>query len=127
MATGGGACVPTVKAPSREGVARYTPQHPSLDARQLEEVLQRRCVEGVRAEVQLLNRFKGYWGISSRCRTEKKSEPMELKLPRVRTWHARLRLRLKRGAQQHLIWGRWLTENRLNVYQVSQFRFGLND
>jgi len=31
-----------------------------------------------------LNRFKGHWGISSRCRTEKKNEPMELKLPRVR-------------------------------------------
>ena len=43
-----------------------------------------------------LTPFKGYWGISSRRRTEKKSEPMERKLPRVRRWHARLRLRLDR-------------------------------
>ena len=61
-------------------------------------------------------RFKGRWGISCRRRTETKNERMELKLPCVvRRWHARLRLRLKRGAQQHAIWGRWLPENRVNV------------
>jgi len=62
VATGGGACVPTVKAPSREGVARYTPQHPRLDARQLEEVLRRQCVEGVQVQLLVAESFQRILG-----------------------------------------------------------------
>ena len=74
-----------------------------------------------RCSSRWMTRFKQYWGIASRRRTEKKHEPMDLKLPRIKRWHARLRLRLKKGDQQHLhpVWGRWLPENRLNVDQVS--------
>lgn len=67
-----------------------------------------------------LTRFGQRFQISLRRATNNKNEPVELRLPKIKRWHARLCRRLKTGAshRQHPIWGRWLPENRLSVDQV---------
>lgn len=53
-------------------------------------------------------------------RANYKHESVEVRLPKIKRWHARLRMRLKDTppAKLHLVWGTWLPENRLSIGQV---------
>lgn len=58
--------------------------------------------------------------LSWRRSNNHKHQDVQERLPRIKRWHARLRLRLKQGppGKVHPTWGRWLPENRLSVDQV---------
>ena len=60
------------------------------------------------------------FGVSLRRKSNNRSESLELRLPRIKRWHARLRRRLRGGPPQklHPKWGRWLPHNRLAHDQV---------
>lgn len=64
-----------------------------------------------------LRRFVRRNGLAVRQRSNHNSQSVHERVPGLRQWHARLRRRLKRGAQYGQ-WGRWTPENRFNVDQV---------
>lgn len=57
---------------------------------------------------------------SHRRANNNKNQSVEERLPQIRRWHARLRVRLQDAPpfKLHPVWGRWLPENRLSVDQV---------
>ena len=76
-----------------------------------------------KASVYWLHNFARRFGMSLRRKTNSKAEPVEVRLPKIRRWHARLRRRLKRDGKLtrntlHPKWGRWLPGNRFATDQV---------
>ena len=65
-----------------------------------------------------LIQFARRFGISLRRKSNAKAEPVEVRLPKIKRWHARLRRRLKRGDTIDPVYGRWLPRNRLSHDQV---------
>lgn len=65
-------------------------------------------------------RFARRHDISLRRATNHKHQSVRERLPKIKRWHARLRLRLKTGPPTKLDpkWGRWLPHNRLSIDQV---------
>ena len=81
---------------------------------------------GFKGSKRWLAGFTRCFGISLRSKSNSKSEPVEVRLPKIQRWHARLRRRLKRGTQLDPKWGRWLPEDRIAGDQVGcNLRAGL--
>ena len=81
-----------------------------------------------KASKRWLRNFARRFGISLRRKSNSKAEAIEVRLPKIRRWHARLRRRVRRGPAEklHPKWGRWLAENRLAADQVGcNLRAGL--
>ena len=73
---------------------------------------------GFKASKLWLLHFARRFGISLRRKSNAKAEPVEVRLPKIKRWHARLRRRLKRGRAVDPVYGRWLPRNRLSHDQV---------
>ncbi|KAK3288241.1 hypothetical protein CYMTET_4270 [Cymbomonas tetramitiformis] len=59
--------------------------------------------------------------LSYRKKTNKKTKSTEERLPKIKRWHARLRLRLQtpqEGETVDPVWGVWLPNDRYNVDQI---------
>ena len=76
------------------------------------------AADGFKASKLWLRQFARRFGISLRRKSNAKAEPVEMRLPKIKRWHARLRRRLKRGGAVHPVYGRWLPRNRLSHDQV---------
>jgi hypothetical protein len=86
------------------------------------------AADGFKASPLWLRGFARCFGISLRAKSNSRAEAIEVRLPKIRRWHARLRRRLKRGPSDTLDskWGRWKPENRLAGDQVGcNLRAGL--
>ena len=86
------------------------------------------AADGFKASSFWLRGFARCFGISLRAKSNSRAEAIEVRLPKIRRWHARLRRRLKRGPADKLDskWGRWKQENRLATDQVGcNLRAGL--
>ena len=81
------------------------------------------AANGFKASRNWLRNFSRHFGISLRRKTNSKAEPVEVRLPKIKRWHARLRRRLQRRGRDSTValdpkWGRWLPQNRLAIDQV---------
>jgi len=94
---------------------------------QMKRLVRKHCgdhaADCFKASRHWLQNFARRFGISWRRKSNTKAEPVEVRLPKIRRWHARLRRRLKRRGKQsgttlHPKWGRWLPRNRLAIDQV---------
>jgi hypothetical protein len=86
------------------------------------------AADGFKATKGWLRNFACDYNISLRRKSNNKSEPIEVRLPKIKRWHARLRRRLKRGATIDPVYGRWLPRNRLSHDQVGcNLRAGLQN
>jgi hypothetical protein len=79
------------------------------------------AADGFKASRFWMHDYSRRFGISLRRKSNAKSEPVEVRLPKLKRWHARLRRRLMARAMGRIIdekWGRWLPRNRLSHDQV---------
>ena len=84
--------------------------------------------DSFKADKGWLRNYARYYGIALRRKSNTKSEPIEMRLPKIKRWHARLRRRLKRGQCVDPVYGRWLPHNRLSHDQVgANLRAGLQN
>ena len=71
-----------------------------------------------KASRKWLRGYAGRSGISLQRKSNGKSQTAAERLPKVRRWHARFRIRLNRGTVASALWGRWLPQGRLFTDQV---------
>lgn len=93
----------------------------------LREVYGDFAADEFRASYGWVWRFAARFNISLRRATNHKHQSVAERLPKIKRWLARLRLRLNEGPEhrKHPVWGRWLPCNRLSVDQVPcNFREG---
>ena len=63
------------------------------------------AADGFKASKLWLRHFARRFGISLRRKSNAKAEPVEVRLPKIKRWHARLRRRLKRGDRIDPVYG----------------------
>lgn len=92
---------------------------------QMKRLVRKHCgdhaADGFKASKFWLRNFARRFGMSLRRKSNSKAEPIAVRLPKIKRWHARLRRRLKRVGRSGTVdpvWGRWLPRNRLAVDQV---------
>ena len=73
-----------------------------------------------RASYGWLGRFASRYNLSLRRANNHKHQSVEVRLPKIKRWHARFRRRLKACNPEtlHPKWGRWLPRDRLSIDQV---------